>query len=96
MKHSSETKALGMIATRTIEQLVADWEELDKKKVTEDVATVRGWLMEEFERRSGPAFDAWIDSKEDSPRKFYLFNNPPIYGSEIDPDASISDADPGL
>lgn len=33
---------------------------------------IRGWYMDELENRDAEAFDKWFDSKEESPRKFYL------------------------
>ena len=33
---------------------------------------IRGWYMDELENRDAEAFDKWLDSKEESPRKFYL------------------------
>jgi len=36
------------------------------------IAESRGWIMDELESRDNSAFDAWIDSNDDSPRKYFL------------------------
>lgn len=40
---------------------------------TEEVAMVRGWIMDEIERRVPEAFTKWIDDMaEDSELKYYI------------------------
>lgn len=40
---------------------------------TEEVAMVRGWIMDEIERRVPEAFNKWIDDMaEDSELKYYI------------------------
>lgn len=36
-----------------------------KKNVDSGIFTVRGWLMDEIERRNPEAYDAWIESDTD-------------------------------
>jgi len=36
-----------------------------KKDVDNNIFTVRGWLMDEIERRNPEAYDAWIESDTD-------------------------------
>ena len=56
---------------QTIETLVQSFEMTDEIDGAE-VPMVRSWIMDELERRNQAAFDAWIESCEDSPRRFFL------------------------
>lgn len=53
-----------IIKSRTNEQLIKDWAELDNQIVTQEVADVRGWMMKEIEKRWPVEFDAWMDSED--------------------------------
>lgn len=68
----AEIKARAMVANRTTNQLIADFELTEKMTMTAETPVVRGWIMDELEKRNPDAFDAWVDSWEDSPRKFFL------------------------
>ena len=50
--------------------------ELTNKKNTEEIPTVRGWIMEELEKRNPEAFNSWIDTndinKMDFPSIFFI------------------------
>jgi len=70
--HPSETKARAMVAERTTYELIADWEEAEKRPMSDILPTVRGWLMDELEKRDRAAFDCWLESNEASPRKFFV------------------------
>ena len=37
-----------------------------------DVYTVRGWLMDELEKRNPEAYERWLDGYTESPREYYL------------------------
>lgn len=57
-----EKRAKNLIAGLTTSQLLDQWES------TSDIAdpnipTVRGWLMDELEKRFPEQFDAWLDSE---------------------------------
>lgn len=67
----AEKKARELVAGRTTEQLITDFELTNKSK-DPYIYIVRGWLMDELEKRDAEAFDKWIDSYDDSPRKYYL------------------------
>lgn len=54
-----------------MEQLITNFEITETLKGP-DVPTVRGWIMDELEKRDPEAFDKWLDSYVDSPRKFFL------------------------
>lgn len=66
-----EERAKNLIAGLTTSQLLDQWES------TSDIAdpnipTVRGWLMDELEKRFPEQFDAWMDSdcRDEELRKF--------------------------
>ena len=66
------TKYQILLASRTNEELIRDWEVLDTQKVTEHIATVRGWIMDEIEKRWPVEFNNWIENcdKDDSIRSY--------------------------
>lgn len=68
--NAAEMKARNLIAERTTEELIEQFE-LTEISTESTIYIVRGWLMDELEKRNPEAFEAWIDSNEDSPRKFY-------------------------
>ena len=57
---------------QTTETLIESFELTINEKISIELGMVRGWIMDELELRNQESFDAWIDSLEDSPRKFYL------------------------
>lgn len=66
-----EKRAKNLIAGLTTSQLLDQWES------TSDIAdpnipTVRGWLMDELEKKFPEQFDAWMDSdcRDEDLRKF--------------------------
>jgi hypothetical protein len=67
------SKATDFMQTLTTEQLI-DAFEMTEVTNAEDIATVRGWIMDELESRNQAAFDAWIDAKPTtgSPRRFFI------------------------
>jgi hypothetical protein len=67
----AEQKARTLIASRSTEELVRDFEVTENLN-TPEVPMIRGWYMDELEKRDQEAFDSWIDSDEESPRKFFL------------------------
>ena len=68
---TAEMKARQMISKRTTEQLVNDFELTDNINDV-NISSVRGWIMDELEKRDSEAFDKWIDAYTDSPREFFL------------------------
>ena len=68
---TAEIKAREMISKRTTEQLVNDFELTDNINDV-NISYVRGWIMDELEKRDSEAFDKWIDAYTDSPRDFFL------------------------
>lgn len=67
----AEIKARKLVAGRTTEQLITDFELTEKSK-DPYIYIVRGWLMDELEKRDAAAFEKWIDAYIESPREFYL------------------------
>lgn len=59
----NEIKARNMITNQTLAELFDEWE-LTGKINTPEIAIVRGWLMDEFEKRNPEAFNKWLDSEE--------------------------------
>lgn len=58
-----EIRARKMIAKLPLPKLLDQWE-LTSKVNDPNVYIVRGWLMDELEKRNPEAFDKWIDSEE--------------------------------
>jgi len=67
----SLVKAHELIAARTTYELIADFEATDDAEPSQELPIVRGWLMDELEKRSPIAFACWLESSEASPRKFF-------------------------
>lgn len=70
---NSETRARNRLSSRTTEQLILDWELTEILPMTPELPIVRGWIMDEFERRDQIAFDAWTEDEDPdaSPRKYF-------------------------
>jgi hypothetical protein len=72
-----DEKVRASLAPQTMEQLLHSWELTEAMPLTQAVATTRGWLMEEFERRDPAAFDRWMDNdyaqhpEKDTPRAWF-------------------------
>lgn len=58
-----EIRARKMIAKLSLPKLLDQWE-LTATTKDENIHIVRGWLMDELEKRNPEAFDKWIDSEE--------------------------------
>lgn len=69
---AAEIKARNLIANRTIEQIITEFELTEKINDWQLISMIRGWYMDELEKRDAAAFDKWIDSDQESPRKFYI------------------------
>lgn len=67
-----ENKAREIISNQPLADLLEEWE-LTSKINTPEVATVRGWLMDELESRNPEAFEKWLDGDaEDSTLRDYM------------------------
>ena len=69
----AEQKAREMISNLTLGELLDEWELTTTNNSTE-ISTVRGWLMDELEKRNPEAFEKWLDEDypEDSDLKYYM------------------------
>lgn len=74
------TKAADLLKKRTTTQLIDDLiltgKQMDATRDAEkrtNLATVRGWIMDELEERNPEAYDAWIESydEDEDLRKYY-------------------------
>mgnify|MGYP004454684451 FL=1 len=72
-----DEKVRASLAPQTTEQLLSSWELTETMPPTLVVTTVRGWLMDEFERRDPVAFNRWMDNdydqhpEKDTPRAWF-------------------------
>lgn len=64
-------KAQAIIKNLTTEEIVKQFE-MTETMNDPHIPTVRGWYMDELKSRNPEAFDNWMESEEDSPRKFYI------------------------
>lgn len=69
-----EKRVRNLVGSLTTAQLL-DQFELTSDMTGEDVPTVRGWLMDEIEKRYPVAFDKWLDEDmpEDTDLRKYIF-----------------------
>lgn len=73
----AEQKARAILKASTDEVLISQWE-LTAISNNENIPTVRGWLMDEIERRYPEEFNNWLDSeepKDEDLRKFIYHCN---------------------
>lgn len=65
-------EARQLICGMRTEALIEVWEKTSELN-TPDIPMVRGWLMDEFERRFPKAYDKWLDeSAEDMELRNYI------------------------
>lgn len=63
-------KAQVLLSKQSTKDLITQFE-LTETVTDSHVYIVRGWIMDELEKRNPEAFDKWVDSDEESPRKFF-------------------------
>lgn len=65
-------KVAAVLAARSLSDLIRDFEITEGMR-DENIPTVRGWLMDELERRNPKAFETWLDEGyADSPRAYFI------------------------
>ncbi len=64
MKYETKITAPGRIGGASTEQLLEMWELTEGMKYSPELATVRGWLMDELEARDPKGFNAWMDDED--------------------------------
>lgn len=69
----AEQKAIKMISNLPLEKLLDQWE-LTTHINNPEISIVRGWLMDELEKRNSEAFNKWLDNEfpEDSDLRSYM------------------------
>ena len=75
MKKYEATATPEQITTASLETLVDLWEQADATPFSLELATVRGWLMDELERRNPEGFNAWLEHEpalEDKDLRKYI------------------------
>lgn len=75
-KTTAERMARKMLESRTTESLCQMFEATAHTRgCTVEEAMMRGWIMDELEKRDAEAFDRWIDCKDvelaDLPSRFF-------------------------
>ncbi len=51
-------------------KLIELWKEADKHEITEEVARVRGWIMEALESKNKEAFNNWMEAGDEPEAHF--------------------------
>ena len=71
-----ETTVPSMLSDMPLPRLLDQWE-LTATCTDKNISIVRGWLMDELERRNPSAFNAWLDTSapEDSDLRKYMQAN---------------------
>lgn len=67
----SEEIARAAVASLSTEEIVKQFEMTELLNAPE-TSIVRGWYMDELEKRNPEAFDKWLDAYTESPRKYFL------------------------
>lgn len=57
---TTEQQARELISNTQLADLLDEWE-LTSKIKDKNIYTVRGWLMDEFEKRNPEGFEKWLD-----------------------------------
>jgi hypothetical protein len=64
---------LEQLKSMDLQQVLCCWQIIDSMPCNKiEIADVRGWIMDELERRNPVAFEKWIDSCEDNPEPFFM------------------------
>jgi hypothetical protein len=71
-KPKRKMKLTEIFAKLNMEQLIESFELTDARN-DKEMPTVRGWMMDEMERRNPEAFEAWLNGDATIPaRKYFL------------------------
>jgi hypothetical protein len=77
MREHAEAKVATMAVSLSDEALRLAWVATEGKSVTQELAIVRGWIVDEFNRRLGDdLFDEWlmtVNENGDSPNPLAFF-----------------------
>lgn len=61
MTKNAEKKARAMLSRLTLEQLIKEFDMTEDMPAGFELSMVRGWIMDELEKRNPTAFDEWLD-----------------------------------
>jgi len=64
MKYETKSAVPSHIKAANMKQLLEMWELTECMKYSLELATVRGWLMDELEARDPEGFDRWMCSED--------------------------------
>lgn len=72
MKYETKCKTPDHIKSASTKKLLELWGLTESMKPSQELAVVRGWLMDELEARDPEGFEAWMDSEDNaaSPEQF--------------------------
>ncbi len=77
LREEAKAKALAMAAKLSDEALCIAWMVTEQATISEEVAIMRGWMLDEFNERLGDdLFDEWltaVDENGDSPNPLLFF-----------------------
>lgn len=75
MTKNAEKNARAMLSRLSIEQLIKEFDMTEAIPISLELSMVRGWIMDELEKRNPEAFDKWLDldyPDNESLKKLYL------------------------
>lgn len=61
MTKNAERKARAMLSRLSLEQLIKEFDMTEDMPASFEVSMIRGWIMDELEKRNPTAFDKWLD-----------------------------------
>lgn len=75
MTKNAEKNARAMLSRLSVEQLIKEFDMTEVIPISLELSIVRGWIMDELEKRNPEAFDRWLDldyPDNESLKKLYL------------------------
>ena len=61
MTKNAENKARAMLSRLSLEHLIKEFDMTENLAASFETSMVRGWIMDELEKRNPTAFDKWLD-----------------------------------
>lgn len=61
MTKNAEKKARAMLSRLSTERLIKEFDMTENLAASFETSMVRGWIMDELEKRNPTAFDKWLD-----------------------------------
>ena len=75
MTKNAEKNARAMLSRLSIEQLIKEFDMTEAIPISLELSMVRGWIMDELEKRNPEVFEKWLDldyPDNESLKKLYL------------------------